>query len=209
MTHALHRTGSVESLSQDYVLLAIPAKTNREAVGPALARVAEIVLESAPSNLGSSALGQNMALGLDPAEFISRIAGSDGLQCAFASREQLAEVLRKLKEADLGVSITVSGLLDEIFSLAGDLELTPHTVDLSLGLLGDTDGVPDQAVLDIVTMCGHDRVAAGLIRQEAQAVASGARCADEAAVLLGKPCTCGIFNLTRAARMLKEPDSQS
>ncbi len=204
MTHALHRTGSTSSLKGDFVLLAVPAKTNRDTAGPALARVAEIVLAASPANLGSSALGMNMALGLDTEEFVDRIAASDGLQCAFSSKEQLRAVLLNLKEADLGVSITVSGLLEDIWEIAGNLDLTPHTADLSFGLLFDPDGVCEDEVLEIVTMCGHDRVSTALVRREARAVACGDKSAREAALALGKPCTCGIFNLNRAARILEK-----
>jgi|GEM_PF-4053171 len=136
MTHALHREGSIKSLRGDYVLLAMVSRANRETAGPAMARFAQIALGADPTNYGSSTFALNRPLGLQPEDFIRRAPEADGVACVFTSKEELRQVLVELKEADLGLSITVSGLTDEVLALAREVGLKPHSVELSLGDTG-------------------------------------------------------------------------
>ena len=144
MTHSLHRRGSAESLQGDYVMIARTSKVNKAARAPDLAKVAEIIFEVGVSNTGSSVLETNFPLGLDREEFVRRIPTAHGILCSFSSKEKLAEVLRRLKEADLGLSITVSGLIDEVIPLAQEMGIKPHTVNLSMGILGKTEKLAER-----------------------------------------------------------------
>ena len=78
--------------------------------------------------------------------------------------EKLRQVLRQLKEEDLGISITVSGIVDEVFGLANELGLQPHTVNLSLGIHGKTELLPPEETLELTTMCGHALMAKELVK---------------------------------------------
>lgn len=204
MTHSLHRTGSLDSLKNDYVMIARTSKVNRAATAPVLTRVAEIVFEVGISNTGSSVLETNMALGLDKEEFIKHIPSAHGMLCSFSSKEQLREVLRRIKEADLGISITVSGLMDEVIPLAQELGIKPHTANLSMGIIGRTDLLAEEEVLEMTTMCGHALISANLVRKGITEVANGTMDACEASKMLGKPCVCGIYNLDRSVQLLKQ-----
>lgn len=204
MTHALHRCGSAESLEGDYVLIAMGAKENRAAVAPGLAKAARILLETGPSNIGSSSLGMTALLGFDAEDFIARIVGSDAVACAFSSREKLRQAVARLKEADLGLSITVSGLTDEILPMARELGLRPDSINLSFGIMGETGGVAEERILELTTMCGHCRVSAELARSAVRNVAGGVQTPLQASQMLGRPCTCGLFNVDRSAALLAE-----
>lgn len=208
MTHSLHRSGSVESLAGDYVLIAACTRGNREAMAPALVEAARILLELEPTNLGSSRVGTNSLIGFDQAEFLRELREADSVACTFSSREGLKEAVARLKQADLGISITLSGLTEEILPLAGGVGLQPHSICLSLGVTGETRGMAEGEALDLITMCGHCRISEGLARQAARNVASGVQSAWEASKMLGKPCTCGLFNADRAETLLARLASQ-
>jgi hypothetical protein len=200
MTHSLHRCGTIESLKRDYVLLArVPG---RPPLVPQLAKIAEIIFEVGPTNTGSSILRTNMALGIDREAFIKHIPETSVILASFSSKEKLRQVLAKLKEADLGMCIVVSGLIDEVISLAQELGLRPHTISLSMGIIGKTEKLPGEDILEITTMCGHGLVASNLVRKAIEDVASGAKSAREASIELAKPCPCGIFNMDRSDLLL-------
>lgn len=202
MTHSLHRCGNIESLQGDYVLLArVPG---RPPLVPELAKIAEIIFEVGPTNTGSSILRTNMALGFDREEFIRRIPETSVLLASFSSKEKLRQVLVKLKEADLGMCIVVSGLIDEVIPLAQELGLRPHTINLSMGIIGKTEKLPEEDILEFTTMCGHAMIAANLVRKAIRDVTDGAKSAQEASLELAKPCPCGIYNLDRSALLLAE-----
>lgn len=144
MTHSLHRRGTRESLEGDYVLIAMTSNKNKEATKPVLSDVARIVLEAGVSNTGSSGLETNVPLGFDQDWFIQSIPQYHGRLSSFSSKEKLREALMKLKEADLGISITVSGLIDEVIPMPQEIGLKPHTINLSLGIIGKSEKCPEK-----------------------------------------------------------------
>ena len=114
-----------------------------------------------------------------------------------------APVPIEFKEIDLGLSVVVSGLHDEVEKCCRNAGLKRHTVNQSLGRWGRIDRLPSEEVLEINTMCGHGMVAVGLIEEIAGRVRAGELTAEEGAEELFKPCMCGIFNPVRAAGLLK------
>ncbi len=205
MTHSLHRQGSVESLKNDYVVFARAARTKLDASEPQLARIAEIVFDEGPVNSGASVHNATMANGRWTKEVaMSSQRNTHHFIACFDSREKVKRVLERLKEEDLGISIVVSGLIDEVTGIARELGLKPHTINLSLGIWGKTELLPEENVLEFTTMCGHGLVAADLACKAMAEVKAGTKTPAEAAVMVGKPCICGIVNLTRGARLLAE-----
>ena len=204
MTHSLHRRGPIDELKQDYVVVAMTSRVNKEEAKPKLADIARIVFDVGPSNTGSSVLRTNVPLGFDREDFINRIPEAHGLLSSWSSKEKLREVLKRLKEADLGVSITVSGLIDEVIPLAQELGLKPHTINLSMGILGRTEKLASEDVLEFTTMCGHALIAANLVKKGIAEVASGRMTPRQASMMMGKPCVCGIYNLDRSDRLVQQ-----
>lgn len=205
MSHSAHRCGTVRNLQNDYTMYARTSRyVNREGCGPKLRRILDIFLSEKPVNFGSSHSGRSYAAGLDPEEYARSLDRAYAVACCFSSREAIKGVLSKLKEADTGISIVVSGLVKEIRKIAGEVGLRPHTALLSLGVHGREDLLPEEDVLEVTTMCGHGLVATDLVQDAAAKVRSGALTPEEAAVLLAQPCPCGIFNLDRCAQLLRE-----
>jgi hypothetical protein len=121
----------------------------------------------------------------------------------FTSKEELCGCLKKLKEANTGQSVVVSGLFDEVNTCLKEIDLRPHTVQFSLGHFGKTELLPRQEVLEITTMCGHHTVTPRLVEKLVSETAKGNTSPKEAAQVMGKMCVCRIFNEARAARLIK------
>ncbi len=204
MTHSLHRRGSIESLKTDFVMVCRTSKVNKADTAPALSQIAEILFEVGVSNTGSSVLETNIPLGMDKGEFIQKIPSAHGLLCSFSSKDRLKEALRRLQEADFGISITVSGLIDEVIPLAQEMGIKPHTINLSMGILGKTDYLAGEDILEFTTMCGHALISANLVQKGIQQVACGAKTPEEVSITIGQPCVCGIYNLDRSAELLRQ-----
>ena len=127
----------------------------------------------------------------------------------FDSKQDLCDHLKKLKDADTGRSVVVSGLIDEVDGCLREVGLQPHTVQLSLGHFGRTDLLPGKDVLEMTTMCGHDRVAPKLVEMWAEDVRKGKIPREKAADDMSRLCKCGIFNKTRALEILDAMRSDS
>ena len=204
MTHSLHRIGTTESLKNDFVLIARPAiGFNEKGSAPRIRRMLEIIFDVGPTNLGSIETGDTLASGLDPQSVIAQMDDTSGVRCTFSSRAKLEEVLQRLKAEDLGISVTISGVVDEVFSLCDEVGLEPHSINLSLGVHGNTALLAEEPVRELTTMCGHALVASSLVRKVMDDVKHGRSHPRDAAVEAGKACACGIFNLDRAEQVLR------
>jgi hypothetical protein len=206
MSHALHRHGTTEQLQNDYTFYARASRyVNREGCGPKLRKILSIVLEEKRLvNFGSSHAGKSYQAGLDPGEYAATLDKAYGVAGCFSDRETVRSVLRKLKEADTGISIVISGLIDEIVQIAKEIDLKPHTAFLSLGVHGKKALLPEDQILQITTMCGHGMVSAKLADTVIKRVNAGKMTPEKGAHLLAQPCPCGIFNTDRCSAILKE-----
>lgn len=203
MTHTLHRMGDERELERDYTILAMPSSgLNSAGSKPKLQKCLEIFLRHNPVNIGDSKGGSRYSLGGDEA-VKNIIVENELVHAVYRSQEQLVAVLRDLKEADLGLSVTVGGLTDRVQECCRHAGLEPHTIVQSLGVWGKTELLPDARVLEIATMCGHHLVSFDLIRHLAERVAKGRITPARAGEELAKSCICGVFNPERAAELIE------
>lgn len=202
MTHSLHRRGSLESLKEDFVLLATAAAgINHQGSKDKLRRILELVYEIGPANIGSYDTGTVFA-GVSIEEIKAALAEVPRVRCSFSSKEKMFQVIKGIKELDLGISITASGVIDEVLDIARQLDIKPHSVNLSLGVWGKTEELPPEEILEHVTMCGHGLIAKDLVAKVIEDVKAGKKTPRQAAELLAHPCVCGIYNPDRAEKML-------
>jgi hypothetical protein len=82
-----------------------------------------------------------------------------------------------------------------------------HSVGYSLGFEGNTEKLPDSDVLMLSTMCGHGMIAHSLAKKMIDWVKEGRRTPDEAASYLARFCSCGVYNPSRAKRILSHVQS--
>lgn len=204
MTHSLHRRGSKESLKNDYVFLATPAiGINEKGCKNALIKILDIVYNAGVANIGSYEKGTILD-GVSVEEIKENLSDTSRVRCCFDDIKKLKEVLAKLKEENLGISITISGLIEEINKICKELDITPHTINFSAGVHGNISLLPEEKILEITTMCGHGMVSPTLVKKMAINVRKGKCSLEEAAKNLASPCVCGIFNPTRAKKILKD-----
>ena len=142
---------------------------------------------------------------ITPQEIIDSIT-VDGTRIyfVFGSREKVKEVLTKFKEADEGISIVVSGLTDRIREIVEEIGITPHTINLSLGIHGRTDRLPSADIREFTTMCGHGVVSPHLVLEIIRSVKTGRSMNGTGSLTLAEPCVCGFYNPFRSAELLRE-----
>lgn len=211
MTHSLHRQGTCESLRKDYPVLAMVARQFDNVDDEAKRRTLEklqaifdVFVQHSPTNLGSCYVPGTRAHGMTDKELRAGLKANGFVGAAWSDREGLEEMLQELKERDYGISIIVSGLIDEVFRTCDAVGLQPHTIDLALGIWGNKKLLPKAELLEISTMCGHALVPTALVADLLRSVRKGKMTAEEAALEIAKPCVCAIFNQQRAAELIGE-----
>ena len=202
MTHTLHRRGTEESLRNDYVLLVTAASgINHVGSKEKLRQVLEVVWEVGPCNIGSQHLG-TILQGYSLEEIQNALNEVPRVRCCFSSKEKMYEVIKRLKEMDLGMSVTVEGPTKDIVQMSKELGIKPHSINLSLDIWGKKEELPSEEILEFVTMCGHGLISQHLVKKVIEDVKSGKKTPRDAAVLIGQPCVCGIYNPDRAEELL-------
>lgn len=199
MTHSLHRVGTEDSLSRDFVVAALPAMgINNAGHEVKLQAFLRLALKHNPKNYGVGSYGNQFSQnGEDIIQHATGMAHS-----VFTDVADVTAFLKDLKAADLGVSVIVSGILDTVNKAVREAGLKRHTVNVSLGVWGNTKRLPPTEVMEITTMCGHGMISVNLVRKLLDDIRSGATTAEEAGKSLAAPCVCGIFNPARAAELL-------
>jgi hypothetical protein len=205
MTHTLHRHGSAEDLREDFVLLLRTSRwVNHEGSEEKMRQIWEVIshYEADLVNFGN----HNPTWGngeLYDMEALKK-ANSRIIHAVFKDREKLKACLEEIREKDFGISTVVSGLCTETEKICAEIGLSPHTVNYSLGIHGNTQKAPQGEVLEIHTMCGHAMVSANLIRHMVRQIRKGKTTGREAAKKLSRMCDCGIFNTYRAEKLLRK-----
>ncbi len=74
------------------------------------------------------------------------------------------------------------------------VSLKPHSINVSLGVWGKKELLPEESVLEMTTLCGHHMVSPKIVWTLAEIVVKGMMTPDKAAVRLARLCPCGIFN---------------
>ena len=209
MTHTLHRKGRRESLEKDYVFLAMAARGfNTTQAEPKLKEIFRIFARHKPVNMGDMFVEgghpQCTARGASPEQIIKMASAKSIAHAVYIDKETVKKVLKDLKEADLGISIVLSGIFDETLRACKNISIDgPFTADLSLGVVGKTEYLPEDQILEILTMCGHSMVSKQLIGNEIEKVRNGEKTPTHAAKELARQCVCGVFNPIRAASLIQ------
>ena len=205
MTNTLHRKGAVEDLKEDYVIFVSMARgINREGSAPKIHEFLRICQKFNPVNIGSSKLGTVLQDDVDFQDLVTDLKDGSTSAAVFTDLETLQKVLAELIEADLGISINVSGLLDGVQECCHGNGIERHSVEHSLGFWGSRDRLPEREILEINTLCGHGMVSFSLIHKMIEHVKMRRLTPKEAAEIMGKCCECAVFNTTRAEHLLEK-----
>ena len=204
MTHTLHRRGSLESLSKDYIFLMMPSKDiNHVDSAPKLRRFFKLALKNGCVKIGDCRSGnQYYQGGID--KIIENVEDRAVIHAVFDDKQKVINMLKVLQKENLGLSVVLSGLIDEADNCCRKAGLQRHTVEHSLGIWGKTALLPDEEILEINTMCGHGMVTVNLINDVIDRIKKGKLAIEKGAEELFKPCMCGIFNTKRAEKLLRD-----
>jgi hypothetical protein len=202
MTHTLHRKGTKQSLSRDYVFLCMAAKgINEDSADEKMREFLRIVLKHKAVNSGDMRTGNIYAT--STSEIINKVASTSIVHGVFTDRATVAKVMQDLKKADLGMSVVVSGPFSSVREACQKAGVTPHSSDYSAGIWGRTDKLPPPEILEFTTMCGHAMISPNLIEDIIKRINAGVINTRDGAIEISKVCCCGIFNPIRAEKLLK------
>lgn len=204
MSHSLHRRGCNESLKDDFVILITPSVgINHENSGPMLWKILDIITDVRPNNIGSYETG-TIYTGVTIEQIKESMPETPRVRCCFDSKEKMFEVLKRIKELDAGLSVTVSGINEDVLEMANKLDIKAHSINYSLGIFGRTELLPPEEVMEFITMCGHGMISKDLVIKTINDVRKGKKTLKDAAKIIAQPCVCGIFNVDRAEKLLQK-----
>lgn len=228
MTNTLHRysehyatprLSDLPPIRDDYIVFAMATRgVNDQDLVKKYQTFLRLALKHKPVNLGDASKGAlyQPSESLNPLAHwrrdqqpnpdlvIAEIEGHSTVAAVFDNQEAMEAFVRELKAADLGVSVNISAPMDTARRCCEQVGIVRHSVEYSLGFHGQMDRLPDRKVLEIATMCGHGMVSFGLVRKMIDWVKEGRRRPNEAVRTMARFCICGVFNLSRAEKLLKE-----
>ena len=221
MTNTLHRQGTPESLSRDYVVFTTIAKGyNEQGADEKKRRFLQMACKYRPVNTeiirnpkvvdeGEKWIWSALAPPtMDAAHALEKFPGSVGATATFDNFEAVRNFVAELQEADLGISINISGPLDAAADCCRALGTQRHSAEHSLGIFGKKELLPSKQVLEISTMCGHGMVAFNFVTKIIDYIRLGLLTPEQGAAYLARPCTCGAFNTNRASELLEQEQSK-
>jgi len=204
MSHSLHRRGNPETLKHDYILLVTAASgINNEGSKEKLRQVLDVVWEIGPINTGSNETGTILS-GVSLEEIKANFTQVPRVRCCFHGADKMRAVIKRLLELDLGISVTISGPREDIEEMCREFGIKPHSVNFSLDIWGKKEKLPSEEIMEFVTMCGHGLISKSLVVDAIERVKKGALTPEQAAVVIGSPCVCGLFNPARAVSALQK-----
>ena len=217
MTNTLHRYGKAPDFSDDYVVFAMPSKGNNdEGSLEKLKTFLTICARHNPSNMGAS--GQSSyrpSRSLNPGVHWSRDLSPDfktvidGVKktgtagAVFNSKEKAVACLQEVVDQDLGLSVNISTSVEGAKEAGEACGIHRHSVEYSLGFSDPHDRLPRGQLLELATMCGHGMVAFSFAQKMVDMVREGRRTPEQAVATLSRFCPCGVYNPSRAMRLIE------
>lgn len=221
MTNTLHRFGKPETLADDYIVFAMAGKGfNEDGALEKAQTFLRTAIKYRPINMGNALVNSlyrpDKNLSFLKLYFVGRqekttyeklideMPGPGSAAVVFDDRKIMTQFIQDVKQLDLGLSINVSALVDDVRDVCGEVDITPHAVEYTLGFHGDTSRLPERETLSISTMCGHGMISPNFAKKMVDRVKEGRMDPKDAACCMAKFCVCGVFNITRAMRILNK-----
>ena len=206
MTHTLHRENSVHIVCEDFLLLVTPTVScNDIGCAEKLNKIIDIIFDVGVTNIGSYELRKSILSGVGAREIKAGNIGKPKpiSRCVFDNKEKFKEVLSRIIDADFGLSVTITGPQSSLNEIMEEINIEPHSMNISMGIYGATEKLPDKNILMITTMCGHALVSPELVKDMIVKIKKSEISAKNAGIELAKPCVCGVFNQERATEVLE------
>ena len=222
MTNTLHRYGTAESFADDYVVIAIPAK-GAQGKGdplPGLKRFLRIALEYHPVSIGDAMNGGSIRPTRhkslwehffserpnkpDFETVLATVTKPTTYSAVFDKRENAEAFVKRIAEEDFGLSINVSSSVLNGQQCCKAAGVVRHSVAYSLGYEGIPANLPNRDAMMLSTMCGHGMISLSLAKKMIDMVKENRLKPDKAVATLSRFCSCGIFNPSRAKRIIED-----
>ena len=222
MTNTLHRFGKPDDLKDDYVVFIMVTPGINDVGAAQKARdFISASLKYNPVNLtGQTRQGpvfrpeknlnpfrlyvRGRKETVTPAQIMEEMRPPGGALVVFDNKQALEGFLKEIKEMNLGLSVNVSSLVEDIREMAPRTGILPHSINYALGFRGNLYRLPDEHVLALTTMCGHGLISSNFARKMIDRVKEGRLTPEKAVGYMAKFCICGAFNTSRAARILRK-----
>ena len=219
MTNTLHRFQKPDDPKDDYVAFALATRGINEK--GASQKVRDFLLAAVKYNPVNVAGGSENGpmfrpeKGLNPFKLylrgrkervppehlIAEMSRSGMALVVFDKKQDLEGFLKEIKEMDLGLSVNVSSLVEDVREMAPRTGVRPHSINYALGFRGDLYRLPDQQVLGLTTLCGHGLIASNFAKKMIDGVKEKRIAPEKAAGYMAK---IGAFNTSRAVRILRD-----
>lgn len=222
MTNTLHRLQKPDDPKDDYVVFALATRGINDA-GALERSIAflKTALKYGPVNIsGGSRNGpmyrpekhlnpfklyvKERRESVTPEELVREIERPGLALVVFDSKQKLEGFLKEIRGLDLGLSINVSALVEDVREMARRTGVKPHSINYALGFRGDLYRLPDRQVLGLTTMCGHGLISSNFAKKMIDGVRERRMTPQKAAGYMAKFCVCGAFNTARAMRILQQ-----
>mgnify|MGYP003576100992 CR=1 FL=1 len=227
MTNTLHRYSehyavaappNPQPIRDDYIVFAMASRgINDNNLVEKYQTFLRLALKHKPVNIGDATKGGSIRprQDLNPSahwrrdhqpdaeQVIAEIEGHTTVAAVFDNYEAMENFVEELKSTDLGISINISAPIDEAKRCCNDAGIARHSVEYSIGFSGPVDKLPHAATLELSTMCGHGMLSANFAKKMLEWVRENRRTPEEAARYMARFCSCGVFNITRAERIMK------
>ncbi len=222
MTNTLHRFGKPEDLKDDYIVFTLPSPGINDLGSVDKARnFLRTALKHHPVNLaGWSPKGpmfrpeknlnpfrlylRGRKEAVPPEQIIEEMEPPGRALVVFNEKQALEGFLKEIKEMDLGLSVNVSSLVEDIREMSPRTGVKPHSINYALGFRGNLYRLPDRYVLALTTMCGHGLISSNFAKKMIDRVKERRLAPEKAARYMAKFCVCGAFNTSRAVRILQD-----
>ena len=220
MTNTLHRLQKPDDPKDDYIVFCMATRgVNEVGATERGRRFLETAIKYNPVNIkaqpGQSPMyrpEKNLnplklyLLGrkerVSPEQMLKEMDANAHVLIVFDNKPATEEFLKELKEMDLGLSVNVSSLVDDVLEMIPRTGIVPHSMNYALGFRGDKYRLPRRSVLELTTLCGHGLISNNFARKMIDMVKERRVTPEKAAGYMSKFCVCGAFNTTRAVRIL-------
>jgi hypothetical protein len=217
--YAFERIPTPKPVHDDYIVFAMSSRgINDDNLVEKYRTFLQLALKHKPVNIGDATKGGMIRPRQDmnptshwkrdhlphPEQVIAGIEGHTTVAAVFDNYQAMKYFVEELKATDLGISINISAPIDEAQRCCRELGISRHSVEYSVGFRGRVDKLPDATTLELSTMCGHGMVAGNFAKKMLEWVNENRRTPGEAARYMARFCICGVFNIARAERIIKQ-----
>ncbi len=227
MTNTLHRFGKPEGMHDDYLVFLLTSRgvndIGADEKSKKFLRIAEKYhpVNYSGEHQGGSAYRPEKHLNLftlyvrgrremvTVEQMAEEMSPPGRALVVFDNKEALEGFLKEIKEADFGISVNVSALVEDVREMTSRTGIPPHSINYALGFRGNHYRLPDEYVLALTTMCGHGMVSNNFAKKMVDLVKEKRVTPEKAAGYMAKFCVCGAFNTSRAVHILNSAKTAS